>query len=134
MRASGRGEKKVLKTVPVRRIALAILLLAVCIASPFAFPLLELDAAWGVLGLLLPTDTEYAAGYTHRRFTKVRAGMTHAEVIALVGEPLFKETDTAGNERCWYSRSPHSTDYRFRMVEFKSDGLVRQVHSEFYFD
>ena len=94
-----------------------------------------------VRDLLLRPDTEYAAGYTHEGFSQIEVGMTEAEVIEILGEPLI----------CWrpyqytnfiekrhfvglqYSDSPSDTHYRLRQV-YLENGIVKEVIGYFYID
>jgi hypothetical protein len=80
-------------------------------------------------------DTEFAANYSAMGFRRVRAGMTPAEVLRLAGEPLerYAIPDHPGEEGWRWSRSPHSADYRVRVVLFR-DGRVTERFSEYYFD
>jgi hypothetical protein len=84
---------------------------------------------------LLGDDTEFAPGYSAVGFWRVRAGMTPDEVVSLVGEPLERyPIQGHPNEEGWrWTRSPHSADYRVRVVRFR-DRRVSERFSEYYVD
>lgn len=64
--------------------------------------------------LLFPIDiTEYAPGYSDAAFGKVEVGQTAYEVVALLGEPMFKSPEW---DEVWYSYCA--------TVEFDAKGLV----------
>jgi hypothetical protein len=116
----------------VRAVAVVVASLIVSLLVVKLVPLLLLDGAIG-LPLAPFTDTEYAPRYSHLRFMKLRIGMTRAEVIDLVGEPLSR--DQNGSLEFWrYSRSPGDTHYRVRVVLFDPAGRVFKIASEFYVD
>lgn len=106
--------------------------------------MLRIDGPIGLLGILIPTDTEYAGGYTHGAFTKVEPGMTEAEVLELLGEPLERWTPYSYKGRTkhpekahfiglFYSRSPTSSNYRLRDV-ILDNGKVAEIRGYFYAD
>lgn len=98
-------------------------------------PLVLLDGPMGLFGIMLLPDTEYAPGYSNWRFLQVREGMSAAEVRALLGEPLsVNEMQSATGGKVWiYSRSPHDTHFRCRVLVFHGS-VVTEVHTEFYVD
>lgn len=98
-------------------------------------PILSLDGysslAWH---LLFPIeDTEYSDSYSHKKFLKIKKGMTEKEVIDILGEPLAIFPPTIDIKAFQYSESPSSTHYRLRQVYFK-DGIVSERVSYYYID
>ena len=87
-------------------------------------------AAW-----TLGHDTEYAPGYSPFGFWSVRIGMTEAEVVTRVGEPMGKSAHPLqpNTDYWWWTRSPGSNNYRSRRVAFR-DGRVVIKQSSFYCD
>jgi hypothetical protein len=106
------------------------------IALTVALHGLSLDGwPWLVLPYVVADDTEFAPTYSAPGFWRVRRGMTSQEVLAHVGAPLERYA-IAGHpdEEGWrWSRSPHSADYRVRVVLFRS-GRVLERFSEYYLD
>ncbi len=93
-----------------------------------------LDGSAGcVLPLLVKEDTRFAPGYSHAKFSQVKVGMSAADVLSLLGPPLEQRQSDDGKERWWWSRSPGSHSYRFRLVVFEGGQVSRIVH-EFYVD
>ncbi len=84
------------------------------------------------LGLVLGDDTEYAPHYSARGFRSVSLGMGEEEVRSLVGDPLRTWQDEEQSYWSW-SRSPHDSHYRVRIVAFEHGAVVRKS-SEFYLD
>jgi hypothetical protein len=83
------------------------------------------------------TRTEYAPGYTHRAFAKLRRGMTQVDVRTLVGEPLAKQPEKvlAGDEMWDYSRGPTARSaYRARGVLFKGGVVVNPITTSAFCD
>jgi hypothetical protein len=90
---------------------------------------------WLAMPYLEADDTEFAPTYSAVGFWRVRPGMTYDEVLARAGEPLQRyPIDGHPNEEGWrWTRSPHSADFRVRLVLFL-DGRVRYRFSEYYID
>ena len=88
---------------------------------------------WLLEPLIVGDDTEFAATYSPIGFWMIRRGMTSSEVLRCAGEPLERYPLAAGGEGWRWSRSPHSRDYRVRIVRF-SDGRVVDKRSELYID
>ena len=120
----------------------------------------------GFAGAILPAfygdDTIYARGYSDTKFRRVTAGMTPAQVAALLGRPLREvreyahsagrlevEIDENGRVRSgslsdsdlgppsvavWcFTRTPNDSSYRVRVVRFRN-GLVEKIVHEYYLD
>ena len=84
--------------------------------------------------ILLGHDTEYAATYSTASFRAVQVGMNEEEVSRLLGPPLRQFPTGGGSRQVWaWTRSPHSSDYRMRMLAFEH-GRVVERHAEFYLD
>jgi hypothetical protein len=88
---------------------------------------------WVLMPLLGGDDTEFASAYSPIGFWMIRRGMTPDEVVRWAGEPLEHHSTPSGGEDWRWSRSPHSSDYRLRVVVF-SGGRVEEKYAEFYFD
>lgn len=138
----------VLKSTSMHRSTLLIVI-------PFMFLLVYAAFAWtrikidGIMGepfdLLGCTDTQYAEGYSHWRFDSIEVGMTEHDVIAILGEPLYRWAPYGGRSTSKrfpekahfiglvYSRSPSSTHYRLRQVNL-DNGVVAEVRGYFYVD
>jgi hypothetical protein len=106
--------------------------------------MLRIDGFVGLFGLLLPTDTQYAEGYSHNAFIQIEHGMSENEVLELLGEPLARWTPYSyKNKTRWpekahfiglvYSRSPSSSSHRLRDV-ILDDGIVTEIRGYFYAD
>jgi outer membrane protein assembly factor BamE (lipoprotein component of BamABCDE complex) len=75
-------------------------------------------------------DTDWAAGYSEAKFSKINLGMTQDEVRKIMGEPIWMP-----NTNYWgYTWSPSSTHYHQRGVEFSPSGRVTHIVKGFYFD
>jgi hypothetical protein len=100
-----------------------------------SLPFVMLDGwPWALMPLVWEDDTEFAPGYSAAGFWMVRAGMSPAEVVARVGPPLERYPIRESGEEGWrWTRSPHDSSYRERVVIFRG-GRVSEKHSEFYVD
>jgi len=99
---------------------------------------IKLDGLSGeIFGLLIESDTQYSGKYSHKKFSKLRVGMTEEQVVNLIGEPLSKWQPYTGEKSHYigfvYSKSPSSTNYRYRLVNFEH-GKVAEIVSYFYTD
>lgn len=112
----------------------------------FAWPRIAADGIMGELfDLLRCTDTQYAEGYSHWGFNSIEVGMTEAEVLARLGDPLYRWAPygSRGTRKRFpekahfvgltYSRSPSSTHYRLRQV-ILDHGVVAEIRGYFYVD
>lgn len=96
-----------------------------------------------VFDLFLATDTQYADGYSHEGFSRIKVGMKEQEVLDILGEPLarwrpYDHPNTPFPERkhfvgLEYSRSPSTRNYRLREV-FLDNGVVADMVGFFYHD
>ncbi len=96
-------------------------------------------------GLMTLMNTQYADGYSHAGFRRIRVGMCEQEVLDILGEPLRREGPyTQGYERfpqkghyvCLIYSSPpnlRNTNYRARAVLMDS-GVVVEVYGRFSAD
>lgn len=112
-------------------IALAAIVALVWVVSVVRHPL----DGWGdnAMAVLYGNDTEYAPGYSEKKFARLKPGMTMDEVEERLGRPL-QEYVIGGEEFGWkYTRSPRDMSYRVRVVVFKA-GLVSEIIHEFYMD
>jgi hypothetical protein len=85
------------------------------------------------LAFIAGHDTSYATGFTEEGWHSLRRGMSTREVERIIGSPLEKHRNPGGTELWNYSRSPGSTHYWVRTVEFRG-GTMSQLRSGFYFD
>ena len=133
-------KRRLLWTVPA-----TICLLAVVAFAFSAHERIRIDGAKAeLLSLLVALDTEYAPGYSHAGFNKIRIGLTEQEVLDILGEPLSRWSPYSyrGKTR-WpekahfvalaYSRSPSSKSYRLRQV-ILDNGVVAEIRGYFYGD
>jgi hypothetical protein len=105
---------------------------------------------WG--GIILKRggwdSTEYTKGYSDSAFRRISRGMSEADVLSLIGEPMerFGMRKDASYDDGWqyrpdspdaegwdYSRSRNSSHYRMRIVVFRS-GKVFDVIAKVYID
>jgi hypothetical protein len=106
------------------------------VAAAFLAALLTLPLdgwPWLLEPLLGGDDTEFASTYSPLGFWMIHRGMTSREVLRCAGEPLERYPLASGGEGWRWSRSPHSGNYRCRVVLF-ADGRVVDKHSECYID
>ncbi len=101
----------------------------------YTSPNLRIEGYSGMIWeCLVPSeDTEYAPGYSHKRFLWIKEGMTEKEVISILGEPLVRWQPKEGYVGFQYTNSPSSTHYRLRQV-YLSEGIVKEVIGYFYLD
>ena len=94
-----------------------------------------LDGWPGLIFGMIPfgEDSDYAPGYSIAGFKRVTVGMSRTNVYALIGAPLstWTNNDSSVSER--WSRSPHDTDFRCRVLIF-SGNIVESKHAEYYQD
>ncbi len=100
-----------------------------------SLPFVMLDGwPWELMQVAWEDDTEFAPTYSALGFSLVRVGMSPAEVVAAVGPPLERYPIRESGEEGWrWTRSPHDSSYRVRVVIFRN-GRVSEKHSEFYVD
>jgi hypothetical protein len=106
---------------------------SLAVAAIVALPFGMLDGwPWALMPLVWEDDTEFAPGYSPVGFWLVRDGMSPADVVARVGAPLQRYPLREPGVEGWrWTRSPHDSSYRERVVVFR-DGRVAEKHSEFY--
>jgi hypothetical protein len=86
------------------------------------------------LSLVVGHDTAYSKEYSHNKWASLRAGMTTAQVEAVVGKPLKTHGPYPdGTEQWIYSESPGDTHYWLRVVVCRAGKVVELIDS-FYFD
>lgn len=130
-------KRKLLWIVPA-----AICLVAAVLLALEASERIRIDGPGAeLLSLMAPTETEYAEGYSHAGFNKIRIGMSEQEVLDILGEPLTRWApyrpprfpDKAQIVGLEYSRSPSSKSYRLRQVNIDK-GVVAEIRGYFYVD
>jgi hypothetical protein len=118
------------------RLARRCLLAAGTLTLPLLLDAALLDGWQGtVLSRIVGHDTEYAPHYSSWGFWQVRPGMSESDVRALAGEPLERYAIPGPPPATgWrWTRSPHSGDYRVRVVVFRA-GKVSKKLTELYLD
>ena len=104
----------------------------------FRFDYIRLDGFSGELwSVFLHSDTKYSKGYSHKKFSEIKVGMSESQVIKILGEPINKWennfTENKPEVGFTYSISPGDTNYRIRIVYFK-EGKVSSIIHYFYLD
>jgi hypothetical protein len=133
-------------STPRSTVLFAIPIILVVSYAAFALPRIRIDGFIGEpFDLLGWTDTQYAEGYSHWGFKRIEVGMTEQEVMAILGEPLYRWAPYGGRSTSKrfpekahfiglvYSRSPSSTHYRLRQVNLDK-GVVVEIRGYFYVD
>ncbi len=102
-----------------------------------------LDGISGVFWELLIGETEYSEDYSEYKFRRVREGMTEAQVVKILGEPLFKNSKPKDNKVLWFytygksleNQPRYVTDscHSERIITFRNNVVVEKYHG-FYFD
>jgi outer membrane protein assembly factor BamE (lipoprotein component of BamABCDE complex) len=80
--------------------------------------------------------TQFSTGYSETNFQRISKGMSKAEVLSLVGEPLKKHV-THGKEfsEVWrFSQGPPDRNYWFRIVLFDADERVVAREAKYFVD
>ena len=94
----------------------------------------SLDGVEGLIfSTLLKEDTVYAPAYSDKGFKKIHQNMRMKDVIELIGNPLFKQTEffeeyKSNIDRWWYSKSASSSHYRIREIRFKDGKVCEKIH------
>ena len=78
-------------------------------------------------------DTKYSEGYSSLAFLKIRLGMSEAQVLDILGEPLIRWSPQDSYIGFQYSESPSDTHYRLRQV-YVSGGIVKDIIGYYYID
>ena len=90
------------------------------------------DQLWG---LVVPTDTAFASGYSEAAFLTIEPGMSRDEVLALIGPPLDGPGWFAGNsQHAFYAWSPTGTHFWRREVFYGADDRVERVLAKLHLD
>lgn len=79
-------------------------------------------------------NTRFAAGYNDAKFLRIRPGMSKAEVISLLGEPLRKDMiDGRNYVEVWrYTDAPQKSNYWFRVIRFDKDEKVADSEAKYF--
>jgi hypothetical protein len=123
-----------------------IIVLLFCAAAAVLFPRTMMQ-------MLLPDQTIYASGFSEQKFSQVRRGMSEAEVLGILGQPLevyeyasgrkypspwsLKPSTRTGVEFRWwsYSKSGRLYDsYAVRAIKFDPSGRVVDIDHSYYND
>ena len=107
---------------------------AALLAFCFSRPVNPLES---LLGIVFGEETFYGPGYTEFGWRRVRAGMTKAQVLELLGDPLTKGSGQQfGGQQLevWeYTSCGPSECYYLRQVHF-SKGVVTNKLGDLYVD
>ena len=84
--------------------------------------------------------TEWAKGYSFRKFQSIQPGMTTNDVLKILGPPMA--VTKAIDEMHWHYTigcdggvmSLSRWDTHVRFIVFGSNGVVRRRHIEYYYD
>src|SRR5688572_9158059 len=71
--------------------------------------------------------TQYAPGYTEKRFSKIGAGMRSADVLKTAGEPLLRYRNSYDNSEYWRYTAHGGRKlamFKMRTVRFSNDVVV----------
>jgi hypothetical protein len=91
------------------------------------------DAVW-LSVYFFEDSTTYAQGYSEKAFVSIARGDSKEKVLALLGDPLSKET-TARSEEIWrYAAGAPDKNYWFRIVVFDSGGQVLASERKYFVD
>jgi hypothetical protein len=91
------------------------------------------DALFALL-LIDDDTTQWGAGFSESGFNSVEAGMTIAEVKAILGEPVRVWPRPDGSPQSfWYGASHSHSNYHYRSVFFQ-DGFCTRTKREYYID
>ena len=87
-----------------------------------------------VIGFLLRVRTHYASDYSYINFSRIREGMTTAQVERFLGPPLHAWEYPQFHRTSWrYTDNAFGEDYRVRAVTF-SNGVVSGAESYLHID
>lgn len=78
-------------------------------------------------------DTVFSENYSDKGFLEVEKGMTEAEVLNILGEPLTRWIPKDNHLGLQYSESEESTHYRLRQIHL-TKGKVIDVIAYYYID
>lgn len=91
------------------------------------------DAFWRTL--LAPiTKTVWAEKFSETNFAKIKNGMTNAEVLKLLSEPLDRNCDKDGCIWPYSYWHKDAIEFDRRWVVFDNQGRVNHVWHQFYID
>ena len=88
------------------------------------------DACFFLLFLREDAST-FAPGFSESAFDRVQLGMSEAEVVTLLGEPLVKHG--YGNRYWRYSTAPPDRNYFLRVITF-DNGIVSSKSAYYFVD
>ncbi|HUG11432.1 MAG TPA: hypothetical protein VMM36_10475 [Opitutaceae bacterium] len=93
------------------------------------------DVAFYVL-FLGDDFTVFAENYSESAFKKIRTGATEAEVLAVLGEPLRKETYKSKEYAAiWrYTKPGKNGNYWFRIILWDEHARVLRTKAKYYVD
>ena len=94
-------------------------------------PVLRIDGYVGcILEKFYPESTNYATGYSHKKFLEIRTGMSEKEVLHILGQPIERWPNRNVISFC-YTKSNDS--YRIRQIDILN-GKVIEIRGYYYLD
>jgi outer membrane protein assembly factor BamE (lipoprotein component of BamABCDE complex) len=116
-----------------RRIILLLVVAAVAVLAAAAYNPHERSVgdALSYLMFLREDRTTFAPGFTEEKFDRVQLGMSEAEVVEILGEPLEKDGSTKIYWR--YSGGPPDANFWFRVITFQN-GRVINKEAKYFVD
>ena len=129
------GNSNIHQMKKIKNFVLSILLTVIFLfALKQLNPVLKLDGYSGLLlNTLLVEETKFSENYSHKKFLKIKEGMTKEEVLKIIGNPIVEWNPQNDIDALQYSESPSSTHYRLRQVYLKDNKVAERI-SYFYID
>jgi hypothetical protein len=80
--------------------------------------------------------TSFSPQYSESKFRIITKGMSKADVLASIGEPLEKDPTPGRDYReLWrFSKAPTGRNYWFRVVLFDASGRVVSTEAKYFVD
>jgi hypothetical protein len=80
--------------------------------------------------------TQFSSGYNEANFAKITKGMSKADVVELIGEPLKKDVASGKNySELWrFTAAPPDRNYWFRIVLFDANEKVVAREAKYFVD
>jgi outer membrane protein assembly factor BamE (lipoprotein component of BamABCDE complex) len=104
-------------------ITAALIVIAGLAVAAYSPHVRTLGDALGYLMFLREDRTTFAPGFTEAKFDSVKIGMSEAEVLTILGEPL--EKDGHSDKRYWrYSKGPPDSSYWFRVLTLQGGFVI----------
>jgi hypothetical protein len=102
-------------------------------AAKFTSPALRVQGYSGLIfSKFWPGYTKYADGYSDEKFLSIKVGMSEAEVLRLLGEPVYRMEDGIGEMRLSYTAACEC-NYHVRQIYVRY-GKVYEIDAYYFFD